>query len=378
MEDIYQYWMDFMLKIHGPVIEALAEERLKRDMPVEASDPAARAVFTHLEAFGRTICSIAPWLETGEPTPEQERYRDLCKRALDRAVDPGSPDFLNFSKGPQPIVDAAFLCQGLLRAPRQLMGTLDETTRRRLIACLRSTKRGKMPYRNNWLLFSAMIEAALFCLGDADWDAMRIDYALHAHESWYLGDGVYGDGPQYHCDYYNSFVIQPMLTDLLCAVGDQYPHWRELREKAIKREARYACLLERQISPEGYFPVTGRSITYRTGCFHALAHMIWIGRYPGSLAGARCALTAVMKRVFSAPSNFDENGWLTIGLCGAQPSLGEAYISTGSLYLCGTVFLPLGLPKTHPFWQLPDEPFTAQKIWAGENMPADHAIIEKD
>ena len=46
---------------------------------------------------------------------------------------------------------------------------------------------------------------------------MRVDYALRQHDQWYKGDGIYGDGPQFHWDYYNSFVIHPMLLDVLDA-----------------------------------------------------------------------------------------------------------------------------------------------------------------
>ena len=46
-------------------------------------------------------------------------------------------------------------------------------------------------------------------------DRLRMDYALNKHMEWYLGDGIYGVGPEYNRDYYNSFVIQPMMLDIL-------------------------------------------------------------------------------------------------------------------------------------------------------------------
>ena len=60
------------------------------------------------------------------------RYRTLAQQALASAVDPASPDFLNFTRESQPLVDAAFLAQGLLRAPRALRDALDQATKRRL------------------------------------------------------------------------------------------------------------------------------------------------------------------------------------------------------------------------------------------------------
>ena len=88
----------------------------------------------------------------------------------------------------------------------------------------------------------------------------------------------------------------------------------------------------------------------------------------------RSALTAVMKRMAEAPGTFDKNGWLQIGFCGHQQSVGEAYISTGSLYLCSAVFLPLGLRSSDPFWSAPEKAWTAKRIWSGADIPADHAI----
>ena len=57
------YWLKTMLKIADPVVQAAAEGRLKQDMPVECkTQREVRERFTHLEAVGRTICGMGPWL----------------------------------------------------------------------------------------------------------------------------------------------------------------------------------------------------------------------------------------------------------------------------------------------------------------------------
>lgn len=91
------------------------------------------------------------------------RYIDLSGKALVHATDPKSPDFMNFTKGGQPLVDAAFLSLGLLRAPDQLWKPLDESQRANVVNALKSTRPIK-PGENNWLLFSALVEAALWQL----------------------------------------------------------------------------------------------------------------------------------------------------------------------------------------------------------------------
>ena len=374
------YWTALAVKIADPVLVNLARATLKARMPVEEQEGAQRKGVTHLEAFGRLLAGLAPWLELPpEATPEGQvraRLVDLSHRALRNAVDPTSPDFLNFTQDRQPLVDAAFLAHALLRAPRALREALEPATRAHLVKALQSA-RVTLPGFNNWLLFAATVEAALFKLG-ADWDRLRIDYALRQHAQWYKGDGVYGDGPQLHVDYYNSLVIQPMLLDVLEACGAEAPAWEAMRDPVKKRAQRYAAVLERLISPEGTFPAVGRSLAYRAGALQLLAQVALRRELPADLAPTqvRGALTAVLHRTMDAPETFDAQGWLRIGFCGHQPGIGERYISTGSLYLCSVALLPLGLPATDAFWSAPAQPWTAQRAWSGQPFPIDKALSD--
>jgi hypothetical protein len=373
------YWVRTMSRIAEPVLANLAAGTLKRNMPIETvGNPEDRRKYSHLEAIGRLLAGIAPWLETPlDPGPErdlQQRYLDLARRGLRNAADPQSPDYLNFHEGAQPLVDCGFLGQAILRAPTELWKKLDGATQKNLAAALLSS-RAITPGQNNWLLFSATVEAALAVMGER-FDAMRIDYAVRAHQQWYVGDGLYGDGPRFHWDYYNSFVIQPMLLDVLRAMEPFNKTWQPLWANVLTRAKRYAAIQERLISPEGTYPVIGRSIAYRTGAFQLLAQMALMKELPEPLTppGVRAALTSVMRRVLEPRGTFDANGWLTIGVCGHQPHLGENYISTGSLYLCSGVFLPLGLSVSDPFWSQPGQDWTSRRIFSGEDAAADHAI----
>ena len=370
------YWVATLTRIADPVLTALADNRLKADMPVRA----ARRDVSPLEAVGRTLAGLAPWLELGpDDTPEgreRARFIDLATRGLAHAVDPAAPDRLNFSRGGQPLVDAAFLAHALLRAPRQLWGNLDATTRERLVAALKETRAIKPP-ESNWLLFSAMVETALWRF-TGECDQGRVEYAVNRHLEWYKGDGTYGDGPDFHWDYYNSFVIQPMLLDAVAflqekghLLGAKYP-------LVLARARRYAQVQERLISPEGTFPVLGRSSAYRFGAFQTLAQVAWRGQLPPEAppGAVRAGLTAVIRRMVEAPGTFDAHGWLKTGVAGDQPAVGEGYISTGSLYLCTVGLLPLGLPPDDPFWTVPDAPWTQKRLWAGEDVPSDHALTK--
>jgi hypothetical protein len=371
-------WVAVLRRLADPVLENLANGTLKARMPVEQAPGANRAAVTHLEAIGRLIAGIAPWIELpGDGSEEgrlRARYADLSRRAIARAVDPSSPDFMNFTRERQPLVDAAFLAQGLLRAPRELRGSLSPEVKGNLIAALESTRR-IAPGFNNWLLFAATVEAALAALG-AEWDRVRVDYALRQHEQWYKGDGTYGDGPDLHWDYYNSFVIQPMLLDVLDVCRNEMPAWKEMAARVERRARRYAAILERLIAPDGTFPAIGRSIAYRCGAFHLLAHVALRKTLPEGVAPAqvRGALTAAIERSLGAPGTFDSAGWLRIGFAGHQPGIGETYISTGSLYLCALALLPLGLPASDAFWSAAPEPWTSVRAWSGKPFPIDRAL----
>jgi hypothetical protein len=373
-----EYWVRSMLKIADPVLRSLSEGKLRERMPVEAprGNLEERKRFTYLEAIGRLLAGMAPWLEsnTGPEAVLRAHYAELSRSAIRSATDPGSPDFMNFNKGSQPVVDTAFLSLAIVRAPNELWHKLDRKTQQNVIAALQSSRVIRPGY-SNWLLFSAMNEAALSLMG-AWWDPMRIDYALRTMDTWYKGDGVYGDGPQFHFDYYNSFVIHPLLLNVLDVIGRSSNTWSSLKERTESRARRYAAIQERLIGPDATFPPTGRSLAYRFGAFHLLAEIALRRSLPEPIAPSqvRCALTAVMRKMLDAPGVFDQNGWLRIGFYGYQPSIAEPYISTGSSYLCSAVFLPLGLPATDPFWSGPPMPWTSKSIWSGEQVGLDHAL----
>lgn len=261
-------WVDSLTTMAYPVLYHASRGELKAVMPLEGSP--SRADCTHLEALGRTICGIAPWLAaTHLSSQEEERrqqFQQMALQAIAHAVNPDSPDYMSFCGTRQNLVDVAFLCHGILRAPKQLWEPLPEKTQRQLVAAVKSS-RAILPGFNNWLMFSAMVEAFLYAVGEPDWDCMRVDYALRQTEQWYVGDSWYSDGPVFHFDYYNSLVIQPMMLDILSVLSGVKPHWDAMAPRAMDRAKRHAAILERLIAPDGSYPIFGRSVAYRYGVF---------------------------------------------------------------------------------------------------------------
>ncbi|NDV59140.1 DUF2264 domain-containing protein [Bacteroides sp. 519] len=385
-----EYWTNLLYQLAEPVLINMSEGKLAAEMQVEVSPTwDGRDIrVTYMECFGRLMSGLAPWLSLpDDDTPEGEKrkhLRELALKSYAHAVDPQSPDYLLWRSEGQPLVDAAYVASSFIRAPKQLWEPLDEVTKQRYIAEFQQLRRIDPP-NTNWLLFSAMIETFLLTV-DAQYDMYRIHSAIRSIENWYVGDGWYADGPHFAFDYYNSYVIQPMYVQVLQILVDRKIRLRDKSlesvqknlEVAKKRMQRFGIILERFISPEGTFPLFGRSMTYRLGVFQPLAMLSLNNMLPQELTEGqvRAALTAVMKRMFAQPGNFNEKGFLKIGLAGHQPDIADWYTNNGSLYITSEVFLPLGLPANHLFWTAPAEDWTAKKGWGGESFPKDHAIRE--
>jgi hypothetical protein len=295
-------------------------------------------------------------------------------KGLVHAVDPNSPDYLNFRKGGQSVIDAAYMAQAFLRAPKALWEPLDSLTKKRFIEEFKSLRTRKAAY-NNWLLFAGITEAFLLKI-NAGYDPARIDFAYHKMQEWYVGDGWYSDGSKFSFDYYNSYVIHPMLVDMLNVMADKKLTGVNEYELAVKRMVRYSEFLERLISPEGTYPAFGRSITYRTAVFQALAQTALMEKLPSYIepAQVRCALSKVMHNMYYGNQNFDSNGWLVLGFNGHQPMVADQYTSTGSLYMATLGFLTLGLPANNRFWTDAPAEWSSVKAWDGKTIRKDYKV----
>lgn len=377
-----QYWCQLAYKMAQPVLENMAKGELQKNMQTEFSpsfDNRNKKVL-YMECFGRLMAGIAPWLTLADDnTDEGQQRRQLRQWALlsyKNAVDPSNPDYLCWGIGGQNLVDAAYIAESFLRAYDTLWMPLDETTKQRYLTEFKKLRSIDPPY-TNWLLFSSTIESFMAKAG-GDYDQYRVNSTCRKMEEWYVGDGWYADGSVFAFDYYSSYVFHPMYLETLQAMIDAKANTRLDYQKYYDRELlrcqKYAIVLERFISPEGAFPVFGRSIPYRMACMQPLALMAWYQKLPQDLSNGqvRAALTKVLHRMFDTQNNFNEKGYLTIGFCGKQPNVADWYTNNGSLYMTTLAFMPLGLPASHPFWTDEAQPWTQVKAWNGNDFPKDH------
>jgi len=392
-----EVWVDIMWQMAEPVLRNMAEGKLQQNMTLENGgleispswDGRDKKV-SYMECFARLMAGLAPWLSLpDDDTAEGQKRKQLREWALKayaNAVDPESPDYLGWKSGGQTLVDAAYLVESLYRGYDALWVPLDSITKQRYIKEIQGLHRYDPPY-TNWLLFVAMEECFLMYVG-APYDAYRIKLALSKVEEWYIGDGLYSDGPSFAFDYYNAYVIQPMYTECLEMITAKQPNNTYLiratdkerngaknrLEVVRKRMQKYSVILERFISPEGTYPVVGRSIPYRMAVLQPLAQLAWREQLPEDLHNGqvRAAITAVAKNMFGKANNFNKQGFLTIGFMGNHPNVADWYTNNGSLYMTSLAFLPLGLPADAPFWTAPAEKWTSKKAWEGDDFPKDH------
>ncbi|MFG6416522.1 DUF2264 domain-containing protein [Roseateles sp. DC23W] len=379
------YLLKLMQQMAEPVLEPMSQGQLKQKFVLELSptwDGRDRSV-AYLEAFGRLMSGIAPWLALpADDTAEGQLRRRLQQQALQsyaHSVDPKSPDCLTWKGQGQALVDSAYFTNALMRAPKTLWEPLDATTKARIVTEIKGLRGIEVP-NINWLLFAAMNEAWLLSIGEAH-DPMRMNAAIRKINEWYIGDGWIKDGADFHFDYYGSYVMHPMLIEVLeVLVARKAPFWgakpAELLAQATKRAQRFCEHLERFIGPEGTYPPIGRSLTYRTAVFQPLALLALRKQLPASLpeGQVRAALHAAHVAIWDGPSNFNAAGYLNIGFRGPQPELGDWYSNNGSMYIAAAGLLALGLPASDSYWTAPAEDWTQKKAFSSARFPKDYPV----
>lgn len=380
------YYFTLLMRIAAPVITSMANNEFRKKFKLELSpiwNPNGNPDVAYLEAFGRLMSGLAPWLALQNDSSSESKFRNtllpFVNKAYASAVNPKSPDYMLWSGPGQVLVDSAFLTQSFIRAPKVLWDPLSQKTKNNYIKIIKDLRTLNVP-ASNWMLFAAMNEAFLMSIGE-DFDMSRISNAIQAMDAWYIGDGWISDGENFSFNYYNSYVIYPMLMQILDLMIKRNVDYavdgvlEELYDKNLKRMQRYSEYLERFISADGSFPPFGRSITYRTAAFQPLA---WLALHkklsPKHSEGQiRAALGAVHQKIFSNPDNFSEN-FLTLGFCGHQPEVADSYSNSGSMYITTESFLILGLPPTDSFWTATAEDWTQKKAFSGKAFVKDSRV----
>jgi hypothetical protein len=332
-----------------------------------------------IEGFARSFLIAAPLLAGRAEDPHD--HAGWYARGLAAAMQPDGPDRWGRAIGvdeikqwngtPQPIVEAANLAFALAVSRPRFWDRLDDDLHDRTADWLahHAAKHGS---DNNWLLFTAVIEAFLRSAGyDVPGGHAQADVDLF--ESWYLGDGWYNDGPisattgrGNRVDHYNSWVIQPFLWQWY-ELTDQPP---ERRDRFLTRLGEFADSYAPLFAPDGSPLHQGRSLTYRQAVLGGL--------WAAALAEVGSANPGATRRLASGVlRHFTELG---VGQ-DAAPSLGrsaarflpmcQVYSGPGSPYFAGMGFLGLAAPADHPLWTTPEHPQPSERA---ESVRTLHAV----
>lgn len=308
-----------------------------------------------LEGYARSFLIAAPRISGGgDGLRLAERYAE----GLIAGTEPGGDEawlrgvdcVTPLTGKTQPIVEAANIALGLHLSREQLWDRLDDRHKEPVVDWL-AHHASRRAWPNNWVLFTAVIEAFLASVG-VDTDRYRSDDDVRWVESWHLGEGWYTDGQRRNIDYYNAWVIHPFLWAWYDMVGDRDP------DAAWRWRQRLAAFLDgyRHFFGGNGSPVQqGRSLTYRTATLAPL----WLGQLtgvdPADPGAVRRTASGTLK--YFVDAGIGRDGPPSLGWRGAEYlPLTQHYSGPGSPLFAGMGFLGLALPREHPVWTATEAP----------------------
>ena len=307
------------------------------------------AHFPHVDAefegFARPLWGLVPLHAGGGAFDHWQPWQD----GMRHGPDPDHPEHWHMYEGmAQTMVEQAVVGLGLALAPDVLWSPLSEAERDRLADWLGRINRFE-PVENNWQLFRVLVNLGLEAVGRPI-DEAAMEASLDRIETYYRGDGWYGDGKGGARDHYVAWAIH--------SYGLVYARLRPddpRSAKYVERARLFAEDFEWWFDSEGGALPFGRSLTYRFAAasfwsalvFADVEALPW-GRVKGLLLRHL--------RWWSTRPISDRDGVLSIGWEYTHPWMREEYNSAGSPYWAMKAFLCLAQPADHPFWSAEEEP----------------------
>ncbi len=339
-----------LLRILEPLKSRFSPGRARVELGAQAAGYGNR--IGGMETFSRMLWGLAPYWAGGG---SDRTFLPLMLEGLKNGTDPEHEEYWgDLHDKDQRMVEMAAIANGLLCIPRLLWEPLAEREKENLASWLfQINLHTQAP--NNWQFFTVLVNLALKKLG-RPYSRERMEEAMANYESYYIGNGWYGDGKRPQKDYYVSFAIH-----YYCLL---YAHY------APEDEARVSLYRERAMEfgkgflywfdEEGRAVPFGRSLTYRfaqTAFFSVCA-----------MTGVEVLETGALKGVIGrhlrwwlAQPIFDNGGALTVGYAYPDLMMSEGYNGAGSPYWALKSFAFLGLPSEDPFWRTAEEPLPGRK-----------------
>ena len=305
-------------------------------------------VGAELEGFSRPLWGIAPLVAGGGAFSHLDMYID----GLSNGTDPGHEDFWGaVGNYDQRAVEMAAIGYALALAPDMFWAPLSSSAKTNLAAWLKGIEKAKM-HDDNWHFFVVMVQEGLRRVG-VPIDAAVREYHLACIESYYLGEGWYGDGPDGYVDHYNGYALHTYAL-LLLGLGSEVevPRMQLYRDRACQ----FAPAFRYWFGDDGRAVPFGRSMTYRFGMASVWGALA-VGNVEALPWGEIRGLWARNVRSWLNQPIADEEGRLTLGYSTSNPLIVEEYSSPNSPYWAMKALLPLSLPDNHPFWRADEAPY---------------------
>jgi hypothetical protein len=300
-----------------------------------------------LEGFSRPLWGIAPLVAGGGAFDHLDYFRE----GLGNGSDPAHRDYWGeVADYDQRAVEMAAIGYALAIAPEKFWDPLSGRAKDNLSRWLRGIEEVAV-WDDNWHFFVVLVQLGLERVG-VPIDAAVCDFHLDRIESFYLGDGWYGDGPEGFADHYNGYALHcyGLLYAALNGEAD-----RARSERYVERAKQFAQSFRLWFADDGASIPYGRSMTYRFAMTSAWAALAVAGVEALPWPTTR-GLWARHIRWWLGQPMTDEHGRLTVGFRTANPLLAEQYNSPNSPYWAMKALLPLSLPAEHPFWMAPEQP----------------------
>ena len=311
-----------------------------------------------LEGFARSFLLFAFRLR-GENGSDPRGFGAWYRSGLAAGCDPASAErWPRPTAVPQAAVEAASIALGLQLTRPWLWDRLPADEQRTIVDWLADAPHARYP-DNNWLWFRITVETFLASVGGPH-DPDRVAADLARIETFYRGDGWYGDGPQRAFDHYSGWAMQ-FYPSLWASSPGADRFGAAAREPVFHaRLAEYLDDAVALIGADGLPLLQGRSLIYR----FAAAAPLWAGALTGASTvpfGVLRRGASGMLRAFVERGAVDERGLLSVGLFGAWPDMAQSYSGSGSPYWAAKGFLGLALPADHPVWTATEEPLPVER-----------------
>lgn len=337
----------------------------RSNFPLEGPPSDHGKMADELEAFTRPGLLLALWLQM-EPLPESVRRHHFTReqvaawfrQAMLNGTNPEHPAYwghlLNYH---QHGVEMSILTMALTVAREWLWEPLTAREKDQVADWLGEI-RGNARYWNNHLYFAILTLEFLRSVGYGErGDQEAIDFMFELLEGMHIAGGWFKDGINETYDHYNAYAFHTYGLWWAWQYGRTNPEraarWRAWSAQFIPDYAHF-------FAASGEHLPYGRSITYRfnsLGVF-GLAPQVGLEAIPYGEMRRICRKN--LEFFMSRPIQ-QSQGCLSIGWTDEFYGVAEPYSCAGSPYWAAKGLFMLTLPPDHPFWNVPEQPYPAER-----------------